>query len=131
MQRVESFNCRSNNLFQQPAEFLLVIDFKSKGTCSAPLVLPAGRIGFEQLFSRLIEPLACGIGMLRNRSSCPDRPLNMATTRKTGDPGRMPAGSKPRTARTRLLLFLLLSFWSPLPKFWFHALFALFYEELQ
>jgi len=55
----------------------------------------------------------------------------MATARKTGAPGRMPAGSKPRTARTRLLLFLLLLFWSPLPKFWFHALFALFSDELQ
>jgi len=46
-------------------------------------------------------------------------------------PGLNMADSKPRTARTRLLLFLLLLFWLPLLKFWFHALFALFSDELQ
>lgn len=38
---------------------------------------------------------------------------------------------KPRTARTRLLLFLLLLFWLPLLKFWFHALLLLFSDDDQ
>jgi hypothetical protein len=54
-------------------------------------------------------------------------------------PGRPAARAPPRpasesrTARTLFVLFLLLLFWLPSSKFWFHALFALsaFWEELQ